>query len=194
MKRTSPPGELLAKAWSPGLSPSCALASSPRSPSARPRPRKQVARELNSASSDLESKPIPDRDLERGLHAPVIAAVVEHRREPSTCMRAASDSGRTRTPITTFVASHPESFRRRSRRASLVGVEPDVSRFRGERPRPLDESDNSTRGETRTRGPLHVRQMLSPLSYARIIERTEGLEPITARFGRPACDQYTTFA
>lgn len=59
MKRTSPPGELLAmvprvralrttvghakraakKAWSPGLSPGCALASSPRSPSAKPRPR-----------------------------------------------------------------------------------------------------------------------------------------------------------
>lgn len=59
MKPTSPPGELLAmvprvralrttvghakraakKAWSPGLSPSCALASSSRSPSARPRPR-----------------------------------------------------------------------------------------------------------------------------------------------------------
>lgn len=49
----------------------------------------QAARELNSASSDLESKPIPDRDLEsEGSRVPVIAMVVGHHCELPTCARA----------------------------------------------------------------------------------------------------------
>lgn len=47
------------------------------------------------------------------------------------------------------------SYRGRKNFASLVGVEPDVSRLRGERPRPLDESD--------------------------VIVETKGLEPSVAR-------------
>ena len=61
MKQPSPPGDLLAKAWSPGLSPSCALASSPRSPSARPRPREQDAGESNAVTTTLEIVPRPSR-------------------------------------------------------------------------------------------------------------------------------------
>ena len=113
-----------AKAWSPGLSPSCALASSSRSPSARPRPHKQAARELNSASSDLESKPIPDRDLERGLRAPVIAAVVEHRREPSTCTRAASAPERNCTSVTPVRSRLLYLLSYRGKKASCAGIEP----------------------------------------------------------------------
>jgi hypothetical protein len=49
-------------AWSPGLSPSCALASSPRSPSARPRPRK-----IGPAPWALTMKPVEQGGAPPGL-------------------------------------------------------------------------------------------------------------------------------
>ena len=70
----------------------------------------------------------------------------------------------------------------------------------------------SARGETRTRGPFHVREVLSPLSYARAVksrlrhQATTGSakkickssEPRDSnpyhRFGGPRCCRYTTFA
>jgi hypothetical protein len=51
-----------AKAWSPGLSPSFALASSPRSPSARPRPRK-----IGAAPWALTMTPIEKGDAPPGF-------------------------------------------------------------------------------------------------------------------------------
>lgn len=107
-----------------------------------------------------------------------------------------SVSGRTCT-LSLMIRSHALyllSYRDISENRSVVCEgRTRVSGLRGQRLRQLDEHDMKCARLGSNQRASGCRPDDLPLIYARI-ERTEGLEPITARFGRPACDQYTTFA
>lgn len=63
------------------------------------------------------------RFLERGLHAPVIVMVVEHHREPSTCIQAASAPERNCTSATSVRSRVLYLLSYRGKKASCARIE-----------------------------------------------------------------------